>query len=184
MITPATPSAAKASSEPSQGILNLTPNQAPVIPRTTTNVLQTSVEKCSASASRASLGYFFATRPRARARTKSIPIVSERMTMASEARAHVLPRMKEQPVESFPDDVERGQQQQACLDECGKAFDFPVAVEMLRVRRLVRDSHGKIGDDRGHQIEDRMQRFRENTEAAGDRREKHLQGDKHDGRTN
>src|ERR1700735_2363017 len=51
-------------------------------PRITTNVLQTSVEKWSASASRASLGYLRATRFSPRERKKSIPMQHNRIMIA------------------------------------------------------------------------------------------------------
>ena len=82
--------------------------------------------------------------------------------------------MEKQPLKSFPDDVERGQQQQARLDERGKALHFPVAIEMLRIGGLVRDAHGKIRDDGGDEVEDRMQSLRKNSQAAGERGEKNL----------
>ena len=181
MITPATPSAATASNMPSHGMWYFSPSHVPVIPRTTTNVLQTSVEKCSASASSASLGYFFATRFRARARTKSIPIVSARIRITAEAQANG-GSAEEQPLKRFPDDVERGEEQQARLDERRKALHFSVAVEMIRVRRFVRHADGKIRDHRGDQIENRVQRFGENSQAACDDGENHLQRDEHHGR--
>ena len=90
------------------------------------------------------------------------------MTMAARLGLIACADAAEQPVKRFPDDVERGQEQQARLDERGKALHFPVAVEMLRVGGLVRDAHGKIGDDGGDEIEDRMQGLRKNSQAAGD----------------
>ena len=57
---------------------NFWPSQAAVMPITTTKVLQTSVEKWSASACRASLGYFCATRERARERTRSMTIAAQK----------------------------------------------------------------------------------------------------------
>src|SRR6202142_1385060 len=81
-LLPATPSAPTASSVPSHAIPNLNPIHEAVIPTNTTSVLHTSVEKCSASASSASLGYFLATRLSARDLTKSIPIARTRIRMA------------------------------------------------------------------------------------------------------
>src|SRR5271163_124674 len=46
---------------------------------------------------------------------------------------------------------------------------------MLRVSGLIRNDHGEIGDDGGDEIENRMQRFGQNSQAAGDDREKHLE---------
>src|SRR5277367_3822665 len=97
------------------------------------------------------------------------------------ARVHVVRRMEEQPLKCLPDNVERGQQQQARFDERGKALHFSVAVEVLRVRGFVRNADRKIGDYGGYEVQDGMQSLRENTEAAGNCREKNLQGHKHDG---
>ena len=82
MITPATTSAATGSSMPSQGMPSLLPSHAALMPMITTNVLHTSVEKCSASASSASLGYFLAMRLNARERTRSMPMASARIMIA------------------------------------------------------------------------------------------------------
>ncbi len=86
---------------------------------------------------------------------------------------------EEQPLKRLPDDVERGEQQQARLDERREAFHFAVAVEVLRVGGLVRHAHRKIGDHRRDKIENRMQRFRKNSQAAGDNRQDHFQRDEH-----
>ena len=53
-------------------MFQVSPAHTSPMPAMTTIVLQTSVEKCSASASSASLGYFLTTRESARARVISI----------------------------------------------------------------------------------------------------------------
>ncbi len=83
--------------------------------------------------------------------------------------------VEEQPLECFPDDVERGEEEQAGLDERGKALHFFVAVEMFGVRGLFRDANRKVGDDRGDQVQNRMQRFGEDSQAARHRRQENLQ---------
>ena len=45
---------------------------------------------------------------------------------------------KEEPVKCFINDVERGEEQQAGLDERGEVFEFAVTVGMAFIRRLVR----------------------------------------------
>jgi hypothetical protein len=80
----------------------------------------------------------------------------------------------------FPDDVERGEKQQAGLDKCRKILDFAVAIEVIRICRLVSHPHGKIGDDGGDKIEYRMQRFGENSQAPGRNRQERLQAHQHD----
>ena len=145
----------------------LMPIHAPVMPRITTNVLQTSVEKCSASASSASLGYFCATRFRAARADKINSHADGENEDRLEARADVH-RVEQQPLKGFPDDVQGGEKQQAGLDECGETFHFAVAIEMFGIGGLIRDAHGKIGDDGRDEIQDRMQRFGKNAQAAGD----------------
>ena len=174
MITPATPSAATASSMPSQAMPKRAPSHAPVMPRMTTNVLHTSVEKCSASASRASLGYFCGHAIQS-ARADEINSHAQRENQDRQQAGANVHGVEEQPLKRFPDDVHGGEQQQAGFDERGKTFHFPVAVEMIRVGGFVRNAHRKIGDDRGHQIQDGMQRFGQNAQAAGAHREKYLQ---------
>ena len=90
--------------------------------------------------------------------------------------------MKQQPLKRFPDNVERGQQQQACFNERRKALHFAVAVKVVGVGGLVRHAHGEERDDRGHQIENGMQRFGENSQAARGNGEKNLQGYQHHSR--
>ena len=144
------------------------------MPRITTNVLHTSVEKCSASASSASLGYFFATRLRERARTKSTPMHRARISNRREAWAN-LHAVEEQALKRFPDDVERGEEQQTGLDKRGKAFHLVVAVRVLCVGGLFRDANRKVRDDRGDQVQNRVQRFGENAQAARHRRQENFQ---------
>src|SRR6516162_41167 len=64
-----------------------------------------------------------------------------------------------QPAKGFPNNINRGENQKACFDECGKALDFAVAVEMLGVGGFVRHAYRKIGDDCGDEVENRVQRF-------------------------
>ena len=91
--------------------------------------------------------------------------------------------VKEQALERFPDDVHRREKQQRGFHERRKAFHFSVAVEMLRVGGLVRDANGEICDDCGDQIENGMQCFGENAQAARRDREKNLQRNEYDGRS-
>ena len=82
--------------------------------------------------------------------------------------------MKEQAVDRFPDDVDRGEKQQGGFDEGGEAFHFSVAVEMVCVGRLVCDANGEEGDHGGDEVENGMQRFGQNSEAAGDHGEENF----------
>ena len=102
--------------------------------------------------------------------------------MATTLGRSLLGARQSEPLDSFPDDVDRGHQQQRRFDKRRKTLDFSVAVEMLRIGGLVRHSHRKVGDHRGDQIKDRMQRLGKNSQAAGDRREKNLQRHQHDRR--
>ena len=117
---------------------------------------------------------FFRHAARARARTKSIPMPKRENHDGREARPN-LHRVKKQPLERFPDNVNRREKQQSGFDKRGKALDFAVTVEMLRVCRLVRHANRKIRDDRGDKVQNRMQRLGENSQAASDYREKYLQ---------
>src|ERR1700723_3096563 len=96
-----------------------------------------------------------------------------------QARVHVLSRTEDQPLDGFPDNVQRRQQQQAGLDERGKALHFTVAIEVLRVWGFVRDTNRKISDDGSYQVEDGMQGLGENAEAASNCRKKYFEGYQH-----
>ena len=83
--------------------------------------------------------------------------------------------VEEQAAKGFPDDVKRGQQQQARLHEGRKAFHLGVAVGVVGVGGLVGDAHRQISNNRRDQVETRVQRLRKNAQAAGGHREEHLE---------
>src|SRR5215472_1497098 len=75
-------------------------------------------------------------------------------------------RVEKQPLKGFKDDVNGGEDKQAGFDEGGEIFKFAVAVGVALVGGLVRNTHGKKGDDRGDQVETRMEGLGENTQAV------------------
>ena len=151
------------------------------MPSMTTSVLHTSVEKCRASASSASLAYCRAARPSARERTMSMPNAMPRTAIASRlGRTGDL--AEKQPLQRLQDDVQGGEQQQAGFDKRRKILDFAVAVGMIGIGRPVGNAHRQIGDDRGDQVQARMQRLGEHSQAARGHRQKNLQRHQHHGR--
>ncbi len=68
--------------------------------------------------------------------------------------------VEEEPVKRFINDVERGEEQQTGLDECGKVFEFSVAVGMAFVGRFIRDAHGEKRDDCRNQVQIRSAALR------------------------
>ena len=128
------------------------------------------------------LARIFFRHPVQRARPNQVNSHAERENHDRRQAWPNLHRVKKQALESFPDNVNRRKQQQPGFDERGKALHFPVAVQMLRVRRLVRHANREIGDDRGDEVQNRMQRFGENAQAARNHREKNLQRHQHDAR--
>jgi hypothetical protein len=57
--------------------------------------------------------------------------------------------MRDKAVDRFPDDVNRRENEQRGFDECGEAFDFSVAVEMVGVGGLIGNANGEERDDGG-----------------------------------
>ncbi len=102
----------------------------------TTIVLQTSVEKCSASASSASLGNFFTTFERARAR-RHVDHQGERQHDHSGDAGLDMHGAEEKPLKRFENNVESGDQEKRGLDERREIFEFAVTVGMALVGRLI-----------------------------------------------
>lgn len=74
--------------------------------------------------------------------------------------------MEEEALDRLIDDPYAGGKEQAGFDEGGDVLDLAVAVLVLRVGGQVTDAHREEGDDRGHQIERRVQRLGKDAEAA------------------
>src|SRR5580704_5312318 len=74
--------------------------------------------------------------------------------------------MEKEPVKCFVNDVERGEEQERGLNECGKIFELAVAVGMPLVGWLIRDAHGEESDDGGEQVQAGVQSFGENAQAS------------------
>ncbi len=74
--------------------------------------------------------------------------------------------VKEEAVESFVNDVDGGEDEQAGFDECGEIFKFTVAVGMALVGGLIGDTNGEKGDDGGDQVEAGMEGFGEDAETV------------------
>ena len=180
MITPATPSAATASIMRSQGMPYFVPSHTPAEPEDDDERAPDVRRKMQRVGFERLAGIFFGDAAES-ARADEIDRHRQQQNQDRGEAGMNLRGAEEQPLKRFPDDVERGEKQQSRFDERGKALDFSVAVEMLRVGGLIRHAHGKIGDDRRDEIEDGMQRFGKNSQAARDRREEHLQRDEHDG---
>src|SRR5580700_7983160 len=87
--------------------------------------------------------------------TRSCQIDSQRHKQhqdCGDARLNVYV-VEEQPVKRFVNDVERGKEQERGLNECGEIFKLAVAVGMPFIRWLIRDAHGKKGDDSREQVQ-------------------------------
>src|SRR5215813_11224583 len=91
--------------------------------------------------------------------------------------------MKEQAIEGFVNDVESGDKKQRGFDKGREIFELPVAIGMALVGGLIGHANRKERDDRGDQIETRVQCFGKNTKAAGADDQKCLERDQDDGGT-
>ena len=123
-----------------------------------------------------------ATRASARERSRSTPSAMPRIPIASRL-GRICDFAKKQPLHRFPDDVDRGQHEQARFDERREILDLAVTVSVIGIGRAVGNSNGEIGDDRGDEIEAGVQRLGEHAQAAGGQRQKNLQRNENNGRT-
>lgn len=85
--------------------------------------------------------------------------------------------VEEQALESFPNNVKRGEEQEAGFDKGGEAFEFGMTVGVVGVGGLVGDTNREKGDDGGDEVEAGMQRFRENAQTAGAKGKENLERD-------
>ena len=96
----------------------------------------------------------------------------------------------DQLVGRLVDDHAGADQDQHPLDRGREVFDLLVAVGVLRVGRLVGFADREVGDDRGDQVDQRVQRLGQDRDRAGDRASGELDrdqgrvgGDREPGRT-
>jgi hypothetical protein len=73
-----------------------------------------------------------------------------------------------EPVESLVDDPPGREEQECRLDQRADAFKFRVAILMFFIGRLIPPSHGKKGDDRRAEVDEAVNRFRQDAERTGD----------------
>ena len=126
-----------------------------------------SEQKCSASASSASLDVALATRPSVRARKKSTTIEAAMTTKAAAVASTAWRAAAEEPLHRFADHDGGEHEQQRGFGERGDALHLAVAVLMLGVGGLAGNAHGEIGQHRGREIDQRMAGFRQDRERAG-----------------
>jgi len=67
--------------------------------------------------------------------------------------------MEKKPRERFIDNVERGEHQEACFQKSREVLELAVAVGMARVGGLIGKPYRQERDDRGDQVQARMQGF-------------------------
>ena len=77
-----------------------------------------------------------------------------------------LNRLGRQALDGFVNDPGAGPEQQQRFNQRRKVLDLPMAVVMVLVSRLCRETHRKPGDDRRRQIQPGMGRLRQNPQAA------------------
>src|SRR5579863_5803886 len=118
-----------------------------------------------------------------RARTNKINSHRESKNHDGGEAGPKIARMEQQSLKYLPDDVERGEKQEARFDERGKALDLAVAVEMLGVRGLVGSHHGKRRDHRSNEVQSGVQGLRENSQAPGKNGQENLQRQQDNSRT-
>ena len=66
------------------------------------------------------------------------------------------------------DDPGGGEEQETGLDQRGDAFGLGMAEMMRVVRRPIGEAHRRIGDGRGTEIDERMDRLRQDRQGTGD----------------
>ena len=73
---------------------------------------------------------------------------------------------KKQPLHSFPDDVGGGENEQARLQERREILDLAMTVGVVGIGRAVGNSNREIGNNRGDEIQRRMQGLGEHAETS------------------
>ena len=90
--------------------------------------------------------------------------------------------VEKEPVKRFVNNVQRGEEQERRLDECGEILELAMAIRMAFVGRFIRDAHREECDDRSKQVQARVQSFGEDAQASRADDEKSLQGNQQHGR--